>query len=224
MPPVAAGLQEKERGNVGRNARDASVTADECTCFLVSPAIDWPQDMKTDLTALCRGDGRAWEAFVDRYTGLLYASIQRTLKRYRPAATHDDILDIIQNVFVRLTANRFHLLKNYDPSRASLSTWLAVVAHSATIDYLRKYPPSGQPPTEGVSALAKDPPEPHEGIDVPEGLLSPRQHIVLKLFFDYDMDVKEIAEFLDIHPQTVRSTKHKGLVKLRKYFSRDRAG
>jgi RNA polymerase sigma-70 factor (ECF subfamily) len=179
--------------------------------------------MKVDLTALRRGDGRVWKAFVDRYTGLLYTSIQRTLKSYRFAATHDDVLDIIQNVFVRLTANRFHLLKNYDPSRASLSTWLTVVAHSATIDYLRKCPPANPLSMEKVSALSKPPPEPREEIDVPEGLLSPRQHLVLKLFFDYDMDVKEIAEFLDIHPQTVRSTKHKGLVKLREYFGGNRA-
>lgn len=176
--------------------------------------------MDVDLQALTRGDNTAWNGFVSRYTPLLYASVQRTLSRYVPNTGRDDILDIVQEVYVRLTKDRFRLLRRFDASRARLSTWLAVIAHSVTIDHVRKrrlrtQPISSESPAPG--AVSQDP-APGEGLDIPPDLLSDRQRVVLRLFFDYDMDVREIADFLGISPQTVRSTKHKGLVKLRKFF------
>ena len=177
--------------------------------------------MDIDLNALIRGDNSAWDRFVARYTALLYASVQRTLMKYAPNHSRDDILDIVQNVYIRLMNNRFRLLKQFDPSRSSLSTWLGVIAHSVTIDHLRKQRLRVQSLSSDLPDPAGSPPDIHEpggGLDIPSDLLSNRQRVVLKLFFDYDMDVREISDFLGISPQTVRSTKHKGLTKLRKFF------
>ena len=51
-----------------------------------------------------------------------------------------------------------------------------------------------------------------------EAGLSDRQKVILKLMFDEDMDVEDIAEKLGIAAQTVRSAKHKALTKLRDAF------
>ena len=53
-------------------------------------------------------------------------------------------MDAAQDVFVRLCAGDFRLLKTYDPARASLATWLAVVARSAAVG--SRHGGAGRPP------------------------------------------------------------------------------
>ena len=47
-------------------------------------------------------------------------------------------MDAAQDVFVRLCGDDYRLLKTYDPARAGISTWLAVVSRSAAIDHVRR--------------------------------------------------------------------------------------
>src|SRR3546814_18871295 len=54
------------------------------------------------------------------------------------------------------------------------------------------------------SVLAVDPVVRHE-VKIPEGLLSPRQALVLELLYQRDMTPGEAAEVIGIDPQTVRS-------------------
>jgi RNA polymerase sigma factor (sigma-70 family) len=57
-----------------------------------------------------------------------------------------------------------------------------------------------------------------EPLKLPKDLLSPRQQLVLTMLYERDMDVAEIARTLDVDPQTVRSTHHKAMLKLRAHF------
>jgi len=166
-----------------------------------------------DLQALSRGDKSAWDAFVRRYAGLIVAAVR--------GVAHDgsDVEDLVQEVFVRLCKDGFRLVKTYDPSRAGLSTWLTIVARSTARDALRRRQlaltpidavPEGLLATEPVSA---------EKLKLPDGLLSPRQKLVLSMLYDQDMEVAEVATALGVDPQTVRSTHHKAMLKLRSHFS-----
>ena len=56
-------------------------------------------------------------------------------------------------------------------------------------------------------------------IDIPPNLLSVRQLLIMRLLFDQDLEVEQVAKLLAINPQTVRSTKHKALTKLRKHYA-----
>ena len=58
-----------------------------------------------------------------------------------------------------------------------------------------------------------------EQIKLPDELLSPRQKLVLTMLYEREMEVGEIATALGIDPQTVRSTHHKAMLKLRKHFA-----
>jgi len=166
-----------------------------------------------DLQALSRGDKSAWDAFVRRYAGLIVAAVRGV------AHSGSDVEDLVQEVFVRLCKDGFRLVKTYDPSRAGLSTWLTIVARSTARDALRRRQlaltpieavPEGLLATEPVSA---------EKLKLPDGLLSPRQKLVLSMLYDQDMEVAEIAAALGVDPQTVRSTHHKAMLKLRSHFS-----
>ena len=162
---------------------------------------------------LLRGEKAAWDAFVRRYGGLVVAAVRGV------AMAQPEVEDLTQEVFVRLCKDDFRLLRTYDPERASLSTWITIVARSTARDGLRRRRAETVPLDSVPEAqLAIDPVEPVEKLKLPEALLSPRQREILAMLYDREMDVAEIARTLGIDPQTVRSAHHKAIVKLRAHF------
>lgn len=165
------------------------------------------------LDALLRGEKGAWQEFVRRYAGLVFAAVRAV------AREGAEVEDLAQDVFLRLCKDDFKLLRSYDPSRAGLSTWLTIVARSTARDAMRRVRPVSVP-IEAVpeGRLAIDPVEPVRKLKLPEALLSPRQRQILTMLYDRDMEVSEIAAALAIDPQTVRSAHHKAMLKLRAHF------
>ena len=76
------------------------------------------------------GDVRAWEQFIQRYAGLMYTVIGRQLR----TTDVDDIRSVLVDVLVVVRTSK---LRGYE-GRAALSTWLAVVARSEALDFLRR--------------------------------------------------------------------------------------
>ena len=166
--------------------------------------------------ALLRGEKAAWDAFVRRYGGLVIAAVRGV------ASVYGDVEDLTQDVFVRLCKDDFRLLRTYDPGRASLSTWITIVARSTARDGLRRRRGESVPIDLVPEAqLAIDPVEPVQKLKLPEALLSPRQREILAMLYDREMEVAEIARALGIDPQTVRSAHHKAMLKLRAHFRGD---
>jgi len=166
-----------------------------------------------ELAALVAGDKRAWDRFVRRYAGLIVAAVRSLVREGTEAE------DLVQEVFARLCKDDFRLLKTYDPARAGLTTWLTIVARSTARDMQRRFRPV-------ISAL-DDVPESllavtdihAEPMRLPPDLLSPRQQLVITLLYEREMEVAEIAKVLGVDPQTVRSTHHKAMLKLRTHFA-----
>ncbi len=170
-----------------------------------------PQDEL--VAALVRGENGAWQAFVRRYAGLVAAAVRGV------AREPGEVEDLAQEVFLRLCRNDFRLLRSYDPARAGLSTWITIVARSTARDALRRHRPVAVPieaVPEGLLAVA--PVELVRKLKLPEALLSPRQREIMAMLYDRDMEVAEIAAALGVDPQTVRSTHHKAMIKLRAHF------
>jgi RNA polymerase sigma-70 factor (ECF subfamily) len=167
---------------------------------------------REDLARLIGGDQTAWGSFVARFAGLVLAAVRRVV------GPQGEVEDISQDVFVRLCKDDFRLLRQFDPDRAALSTWLTIVARSVAHDAIRKR----RAPTQSIddtaeAAFAVEPRIP-ERIRIPPGLLSPRQQLVLAMLYDREMDVAEVAAELGVDAQTVRSTHHKAMLKLRAHF------
>lgn len=178
---------------------------------------DQAREIQAEIEQCVRGDRNAWNSFVDRFSGLIYATVIRTVRRYANNRYEDEIEDMTQEVFVKLIKNDFFLLKAYDDRKASFSTWVSVVAHSVSIDYLRKSPrESLLIDDENLKMLPMRSETPRENIEFAHHPLSPRQRLVLHLLYNKDMDVSEVAGALNVKEQTVRSTKHKAIEKLRK--------
>lgn len=167
----------------------------------------------SDLTELIQGHKAAWDRFVHRYAGLILSAVRRVV------GNEGEIDDIVQDVFVRLCKDDYRLLKQFDPARAGLSTWLTIVARSAARDAIRRRKLTTQAiDVTPEAAFAVSPPS-FERLQIPDGLLSPRQHLVVELLYRRDLEVADVARILDIDPQTVRSTHHKAMLKLRAHFS-----
>ena len=151
-----------------------------------------------------------------------HAAVQRTARASAPQWTAEDVEDAAQDVLVRLIRDDYRLLGRYDPAKAALATYLTIVARSVTLDRIRR---RRRVHTVDLPAGPAEPaaPEARQAAEVPvvpDGLLSQRQKAVLDLLFDEQMSVDEAAAALGVKAQTIRSTKHKALEKLREYFDR----
>lgn len=167
-----------------------------------------------DLSRLLRGDDAAWSAFVDRAAPIVYAAVRKSL------GGGEGVEDVTQDVFVRLVRDDRALLRRYDAKRSSLATWLTIIARSVAIDALRaaRARPS-EPLGERAAALAAPPKKAAAAPVIPPGVLTGRQRLVLTLLFDRGLDPSEAAAVLGVEAQTIRSTKHKALERLRARFA-----
>lgn len=181
-------------------------------------------DPEFNLAACLAGDKVAWDAFVERFAGVVYSAVRRTIGGRPSVALDGD--DLVQDVFLRLVKDDCRLLRCFDSSRASLSTWLALVARSVAIDHMRRRrvetatldpeaaaAPRAVAPGAGAGAAAGA-----GGIEdaaVPWHQLTTRQRLVLRMLFDQEMTVEHVAALIGVDAQTVRSTKHKALTRLR---------
>jgi len=169
------------------------------------------------LAGCIRGNHGAWQAFVDRYARVIHTAVQGVLSRGSPGRQDVHAEDITQEVFLRLVRDDFRLLRLFDPTRASLVTYLTIISRSTTLDRVRRRYLKTVPLNVMADQTAQ-PPEPLRSIQIPPDLLSPRQQLVLQMLFDRQMTVSDAAKALGVDAQTVRSTKHKAISKLRQYF------
>ncbi|KKK70872.1 hypothetical protein LCGC14_2919620 [marine sediment metagenome] len=169
------------------------------------------------------GQKRAWDSFVDRYAPVIFAAVGRALRAHGGGRPYLSAEDAAQDVFVRLIKDDLRLLRTYDPARSSLPTWLTIVARSTTIDSLRRrrlrtVPLDDAPP---LVAPPEAPPASLPTGELPADILTPRQRLVLTLIYDREMAVPAAAAMLGVSEQTVRSTKHKAIQRLRQYYGED---
>jgi RNA polymerase sigma-70 factor (ECF subfamily) len=171
-----------------------------------------------ELSELTFGDPEAWDRFVQRHLRVVYSAVLRVMKNKAYHYSEWDVDDAVQDVFIRLMKDDFHQLKTFNPEKASLVTWLSLVARNTTIDLLRKRK-ARTVSTDEISEVVSAPTTPAPISDqIPPDLLSPRQMLILHLLLEKGLSPEEVGEVLDVDAQTIRSTKHKAILKLREYY------
>jgi len=139
--------------------------------------------------------------------------------------TREEAEDLTQLTFERA----LRAWERYDPSRASLATWLLAIARNALIDHRRRQAPRSQAAlTWGEVAEADLPTEP--GPEQELGLspelaaalkrLGRRERSVLALRFGGDLKTAEIAEMLDLSVANVQQILSRTLRRLRRELER----
>ncbi|MFH1858171.1 MAG: sigma-70 family RNA polymerase sigma factor [Candidatus Omnitrophota bacterium] len=87
------------------------------------------------LVRLClQKDPSAWEAFVERYSRLVYWAVERSFARHQFSHSQEDSEDVFQQVFSHLWEKGLRKARNIE----RLDGWLAVVSYRIAVDYMRR--------------------------------------------------------------------------------------
>lgn len=184
---------------------------------IVSTQCPAPAKITSDaeyLVSLClEGNQKAWNRFVTEFSPIIRHAVSWTLNHHGAATDAAD--DIVQDIFFRLIKSEYKLLENWDSTRGTLKTWLAVVSRSAAIDFIRTDRTYLYDAIDEHEELKT---EMENILDLPElplHVLSTRQKSVLQCLYGEELTTVEAARKLDVHPQTIRSIHHTALQKLR---------
>lgn len=90
------------------------------------------------ISSLFQDDAAAWHEFVRRYQQLITRTVLKTIRR-RGDVSPELVEDLVQDVFLKLCAKDFHILKNFDPHHdQALSGLLTVIARNVAQDHFRR--------------------------------------------------------------------------------------
>src|SRR5471032_551296 len=128
-----------------------------------------------ELSKCFEGDAQAWHDFVSTYAPIIFTTVRQTIIRHCISYSDADIHDTTQDVFVKLLDKNFRVLRTYDPLRADISHWLAIIARRVAIDGIRKRRLAVCADDEPELLAAPESTEAPERIRLPLELLSPRQ-------------------------------------------------
>lgn len=168
------------------------------------------------------GDERALEDIYNRYAGMLKALILRVVKDYGEAE------EILQEVFIQA----WRQADRYNSRRASVSTWLALIARSRSIDRVRTRKVVARTVANAQQEKGDEHQSPEGVADVlnqerreklAEALegLPVEQRTVLELAFYKGLTQREISEREDIPLGTVKTRTLLAMNKLRKALADD---
>ena len=88
------------------------------------------------LIELCiKREEKAWAEFIRRFSGLVYYSASRRLKRDGFHFNEQDIQDIVQNVFVEIW-EKSKLAEVRE--RNKIQAWLSIVSQTRALNFMRK--------------------------------------------------------------------------------------
>ena len=161
-----------------------------------------------DLIERCiRREEKAWSEFIDRFSGLLYYSAKERLKRSGMYFGEQDILDIIQNVFLEIwEKSKLEEVRE----RGKINAWLSIMAQTRALNFMRKKKERLLSEEElfNINNIVSDKSEEYktESMDELECAIegfAPREKIILKLSIVYGKTHKEIAGFMNIPINTV---------------------
>lgn len=171
---------------------------------------------------IVRKDREAFASFYDLWAPVLFNFCVRILRDVRDAE------DVLQEVFVQV----WREAGRYDPTRASLKTWLFTITRSRALDRYR----SRRSVDRRFAADSGDLPDVASGEDVQTrsllkqavvrslARLSENEQAVLKLAYFEGYTQEEIAARLNEPLGTVKSRARSGLAKLAGFFAGEGSG
>lgn len=174
-----------------------------------------------DVARCLAGDDQAWERLVDRLWPVVAGTVWKSLGGSRDADTVDDVC---QDVFVKLCANDYRGLRQFNPGRGALERYVAVMARSTAIDAMRGKGKIRHASIDGMeeqfAAPTGDilPPVEDWELAAALGTLTPREQETMDCLFRREMSTAEAAGELGMAESTIRIHKMSALGKLRAYF------
>jgi RNA polymerase sigma factor (sigma-70 family) len=168
---------------------------------------------QTILQQIASGDKTAVQMCLSTYGGLIWSLARRM------SPNTDDAEDAVQEIFVDIWKNA----ERFDPSQASETTFVAMIARRRLIDRLRKV--NRRPVTDSIEDMLSEPANrldekmqvTLEGKQAAEALkeLRPEQRQVLHLSIYQGLSHQEIADALSMPIGTVKTHARRGILQVR---------
>lgn len=215
---VAAAAIGDASANVKTRAKSAATNANAGYILRV------PRTESDDTNELIRqlldGSADAWRRLVERYSGFLLAVTSRTFSSYGAAPEPQDCEDAVADVWRNLIENNHRVLRDC-LTRGNLLPTLQVLARHRAVDILRKRRPMQQLPDDNslAPASAKEA-RGNTGVDAEElavalATLTPRERILVNLFFLQGKKYREIADISGIPQNSIGPTLGRAVTRLR---------
>ena len=172
----------------------------------------WAAERESALIARAKtGDAEAFSVLYERYAP--------QIQRYIAARLGDPVQaeDVCADVFVKVLES----LGRYEDRGWPFSAWLYRIAFARTVDVLRQSRRRHAVPLDERQLVALDPPDDivmsrlayHE-IKGAMSILTREQRLVLRLRFDEDRSLAEIAQSLGRTVGSIKALQHRGLLRL----------
>jgi RNA polymerase sigma-70 factor, ECF subfamily len=149
----------------------------------------------------------------------LYERYAPQIQRYIASRLGDPVLaeDVCADVFVKVLES----LERYEDRGWPFSAWLYRIAYARTVDVLRQARRRHSIPLDERQLGALEPPDEqimtriaYLEIKGAMGMLTNEQRLVLRLRFDEDRSLAEIAESLGRTIGSIKALQHRGLMRL----------
>ena len=139
----------------------------------------------TVIQGILSGDTKAFGLLVNRYSAALMVFVGRVVGQ------QEDTEDVVQNTFVAA----YQHLKDYDPTKASLQTWLQRIAYHEALYHLRRRKRRQTQSLDVSDDVPDEWPETTtvDQLDVAIQQLTPEDQMLLQLYYFDQRPLKEIA-------------------------------
>jgi len=176
---------------------------------------------KTDqqiISDYLKGDNKSLEILIKRYLRPIYGFV------YKYAGNVQEAEDITQDVFIKVWRNlkkpalhRIYSGAGFNPKQGSFKTWIFSIAKNTCIDWLRKKKTISLSEIEtGESDNFFEHASISQLLESATEKLLPKYQTVLSLYYNDDLNFREIAERLKESPNTVKSRHRRALIMLKK--------
>lgn len=181
-------------------------------------------DVRVLIERCIHRDEKAWCEFVDRYAGLINAVICKTMTQSCESVHRRDVEDVFQEVFRTLLKHNCRALRGIR-NREKIRSWLAAVAATRTVDFLRSRDPAlvtnGKQITDSKGCYCVSPRdgaerrEERELVHKAMASIPDIDRLLLQFFYIDNKKYREIAEISSMPINTVSSRLYRAKRKLR---------
>ena len=154
-------------------------------CQFVSIYSRMSNEEQIIIQRICSGETKEFALLVNRYGPSLMVFVGRLIDQ------QEDVEDVVQNTFV---AAYIHL-KDYEPQKALLSTWLQRIAYHESLYHLRKRKRQLLLPLDVGDDVPDELPESTTAEQLDEAIqeLPPEDQMLLQLYYFDQRPLKDIA-------------------------------
>ncbi|MBW2027848.1 MAG: sigma-70 family RNA polymerase sigma factor [Deltaproteobacteria bacterium] len=183
------------------------------------------------LAACISGDRGSWRVFVQRFSNLIYQTVRRTCASKHVSLINQDIEDLHNTVFLNLFEEKCKKLRQYrGKNGCSVASWIRLVTVRVVLNQVRKKGPDALAwkqrslPLEEIPELRVDSPNPLLMMEAQERerivkeafrKLPSRDKIFVRLHFEEQLPIEEVAEALGVSTRTAYTVKHRAIKKLK---------